>query len=53
MNPKDRNTTPPPNYDLLKQEDDITEVIVTEPATTTPLLNGDQAKTRKNEVDNT
>ncbi|KAL0893135.1 hypothetical protein ABMA27_014766 [Loxostege sticticalis] len=38
---KSRNTTPPPNYDSIRQpDDDVTEIVVAETRNTTPLLNG-------------
>ncbi|XP_063825040.1 sodium-independent sulfate anion transporter-like [Ostrinia nubilalis] len=38
-----RNTTPPPNYDSIRQpDDDVTEVVIAESRNTTPLLNGNR-----------
>ncbi|CAG9786111.1 unnamed protein product [Diatraea saccharalis] len=51
LNSKSRNVTPPPNYDSLRQDDDITEVLVTAPVNSTPLLHG--TRLGKTEIDDT
>ncbi|XP_028027039.1 sodium-independent sulfate anion transporter [Bombyx mandarina] len=53
VNGQEKRQTPPPNYESLRVDDDVTEIVITDEKNTTPLLNRNGNKPRSNEVNNT
>ncbi|RVE51301.1 hypothetical protein evm_004105 [Chilo suppressalis] len=53
LNSNSRNVTPPPNYDSLRQDDDISEVVVTTPNNCTPLLHANGTRMGKTDENDT